>query len=75
VATSIQHRRAARELRWTSLLEADCVDTVEPAVIPVLLGGGVPLLPPPSARHRLSLVGHQVYEKSGIVLMRYDVVR
>jgi dihydrofolate reductase len=31
------------------LLEAGLVDTVEPAVVPVLLGGGVPMLPTPAA--------------------------
>ena len=57
-----------------SLLALDCVDTVEPAIIPILLGGGRPLLPEPSVRRRLRLVGRRVYERSGIVLLRYDVV-
>ena len=33
---------------FRSLLDARLVDTVEVAVIPVLLGGGMPLLPPPA---------------------------
>jgi dihydrofolate reductase len=60
---------------FRSLLELDCVDTVEPAVIPVVLGGGRPFLPPPARRRSLALTGQRVYEKSGIVLLTYDVVR
>jgi dihydrofolate reductase len=60
---------------FRSLLELDCVDTVEPAVIPILLGGGRPLLPPPAGRRRLTLTGQRTYERSGIVLLKYDVVR
>lgn len=59
---------------FRSLLELDCVDTVEPAIIPVLVGGGRPFLPAPTVRRRLSLTGRRVYEKSGIVALRYDVV-
>ena len=57
-----------------SLLELGCVDTVEPAVVPVLLGGGIPFLPAPAVRRRLALTGQRVYEKSGIVLLQYDVI-
>lgn len=60
---------------FQTLLALDCVDTVEPAVIPVLLGGGRPLLPAPAVRRSLAYTGQRVYEKSGIVLLRYDVVR
>ena len=59
---------------FRTLLELDCVDTVEPAIVPVLVGGGRPLLPSPAVRRRLSLTGKRVYEKSGIVLLQYDVV-
>jgi dihydrofolate reductase len=57
---------------FRSLLELDCVDTVEPAVIPVLLGGGLPLLPAPAVQRRLSLTGHRIY-KSGIARLEYAV--
>ena len=53
------------------LLEAGLVDTVEPAIVPVLLGGGIPMLPPTAARYALRLTGHRVYGKSGIVLLEY----
>ena len=60
---------------FRTLLEAGLVDTVEPAVVPVLLGGGVPMLPSPAARARLSLRGHRLYPTSGIVLLEYAVSR
>lgn len=56
-----------------SLLELGQVDTVEPAVMPVLLGGGRPLLPSPAAARRLSLTGRKEYP-SGIVSLAYDVL-
>ena len=58
-------------LLFRSFLEAGLVDTVEVAVIPVLLGGGVPLLPAPAERAKLKLTGHKVYG-SGIVLLEYS---
>ena len=59
---------------FRSLLELGCVDSVEPAFIPLVLGGGRPFLPAPAVRQRLSLTQQRVYEKSGIVLLQYDVV-
>lgn len=59
---------------FRSLLALGCVDTVEPALIPILLGGGRPFLPAPAVRRNLTLTGRRVYEKSGIVLLTYDVV-
>ena len=60
---------------FRTLLELDCVDTIEPAIIPVVIGGGLPLLPPPAPRRSLVLTGQRLYKKSGIVLLTYDVVR
>lgn len=60
---------------FRSLLEVGLVDRVQVAVIPVLLGGGLPLLPGPASQARLVLTGHRVYEKTGTVLLEYDVVR
>jgi dihydrofolate reductase len=59
---------------FRSLLEAGEVDTVEIAVMPVLLGAGVPLLPGPR-RQRLALTAHTCDGKSGICLLEYRVVR
>jgi dihydrofolate reductase len=58
---------------FRSLLELGCVDTVEPAVVPILLGGGRPLLPAPAGRRGLRFLGSRLYEQSGIVLLRYAV--
>jgi dihydrofolate reductase len=57
---------------FRSLAEAKLVDTVEVAVVPILLGGGVPLLPPPAHRIPLTLQKQQVYP-SGIVALEYAI--
>ena len=59
---------------FRSLLELRLVDTIGLAIIPVLLGGGVPLLPYTPERAGLRLVEHQVYEKTGTVTLEYAVV-
>lgn len=58
---------------FRSLLELDCVDTVEPAIVPVVLGAGRPFLPAPAVRRQLVLTSQRQYPKSGIVLLEYDV--
>jgi dihydrofolate reductase len=57
---------------FRGLLDARLVDGVEVAVIPVLLAGGVPLLPA-GGRAGLSLRGHRVYEATGTVSLEYAV--
>jgi dihydrofolate reductase len=56
---------------FRSLLALGCVDAVEVAVIPVLLGGGIPLLPTPTDRTKLKLTGHKVLKKTGTVCLEY----
>lgn len=56
---------------FKSFLELGLVDSVEVAVIPVLLGGGVPLLPPAGPGTKLKLASHRVYPKTGTVLLEY----
>ena len=56
-----------------SFAELGLVDTMEVAVIPVLLGAGVPLLPAPAKRVTLKLTGHKLYAKTGIMLLEYAV--
>ena len=59
---------------FRQLADAGLVDTVEVAVIPILLGEGIPLVPP-GPRLRLALTGHQLYSKTGTVLLEYAVAR
>ncbi len=56
-----------------SLLDLKLLDTVEVSVMPVLLGGGLPLLPAGSIA-RLSLTRHSVYQNTGAVSLGYIVV-
>lgn len=62
-------------LLFRSLLDAGLVDTVEVAVIPVLLGAGVPLLPPHTSQVKLELTRHRVLEHTGTVMLEYAVQR
>ena len=57
---------------FRSLNDAGLVDTVEVAIIPVLLGEGIALLTPPAKQTKLKLTGHKVY-KTGIVSLKYSV--
>ncbi len=58
-------------LLFRSFLELGLVDAVEVAVIPVLLGGGLPLLPHPTKQAKLKLVKHRIYEKTGTASLEY----
>ena len=58
---------------FRNCLALGLVDTVEIAVVPILLGGGLPLLPAPASRARLTLTGQRHYPKSGIMLLEYAV--
>ena len=57
---------------FATLLAAHQVDSVEVTVVPILLGGGVPLLPPGVRRTALRLEHSHVYP-SGMVALHYDV--
>lgn len=57
---------------FRSLLELGLVDTVEPAIVPVVLGGGTPFLAGPPLQRSLTLTGHRLYP-SGIVSLEYTV--
>lgn len=59
---------------FRSLLDLGLVDTVEVAVLPVLLGRGLPLLPRRKTRAKLALTTHQVYERTGTVQLEYAVL-
>ena len=59
---------------FASLLKLGFVDTVEIAIIPVLLGDGVPVLPPAVSSVKLKLTNHVVLEKTGTVSLQYDLI-
>ncbi len=58
---------------FRTLLDLGEVDALDVAVLPVLLGNGVPLLPPPYTPVTLTLRSHRVYPKSGIVSLEYTL--
>lgn len=57
-----------------SLLKAGLVDAIELAIIPILLGQGVPFLAPTESRHALRLQTHRIYPKTGTALLTYEVL-
>ena len=60
---------------FRSLLAVGLVDRLEMSVIPVLLGGGIPLLPPPAGRVTLTLRNQRLYKKTGTLGLEYDVLK
>jgi dihydrofolate reductase len=59
---------------FRSLAAAGLVDVVEVAIMPVMIGGGISLLPSPAERVGLRLRQQKVYA-SGIVILSYDVAK
>jgi dihydrofolate reductase len=53
---------------------ADQLDEIAPTVVPVVVGGGKPFLPP-GRRFDLTLVEHRAFEASGWTMPRYRVNR
>jgi dihydrofolate reductase len=60
---------------FRELAAASLVDGIDLAVIPVVLGGGIPLLPSPAPRLTLQLHSHRVYAKTGTLSLQYDLIR
>jgi dihydrofolate reductase len=60
---------------FKQLAEAGLVDGIDVAVIPVLLGGGIQLLPKPGPRLSLQLRKHRLYAATGTLFLEYDVHR
>ena len=60
---------------FRQLAEAGLVDGVDVAIIPILLGGGIPLLPTPGPRLTLRLRTHRLYAGTGTMFLEYDVRR
>jgi dihydrofolate reductase len=57
---------------FRSLADLGLVDTVEVAIMPVILGGGIPLAPGLAKPLKLKKTGHKIY-KAGIVSLEYAV--
>jgi dihydrofolate reductase len=79
LASSLRHETGSGEIwlfgggqLFATLLAGRQVDAVEVAVVPVLLGGGIPLLASGVDRTALTLTHSHVYP-SGIVLLYYSV--
>jgi len=60
---------------FRSVLELGLVDQLEVAIIPVLLGDGLSLLPKTDSRARLKLTGQKLYTKTGTMMLSYEVRR
>ena len=85
VRDAVSHVRALKEgdgkpiwlwgggVLFRELAQAGLVDGIDVAVIPILLGGGIPLLPSPGPRLPLLLRKHRVYERTGTLFLEYDV--
>ncbi len=58
---------------FRSLCEEGLVDTVEVSIVPILLGGGIPLVADLSTRVELTLTEQRTYEKTGTVSLVYEV--
>ena len=79
VASSLRHESGSGEIwlfgggqLFATLLGGRQVDAVEVTVVPVLLGGGIPLLAPGVDRRALTLTRSHVYP-SGMVMLHYSV--
>ena len=79
LASSLRHESGDGEIwlfgggqLFADLLAARQVDTVEVTVVPVLLGGGVPVVASLPARSSLTLTHSHVYP-SGMVALHYSV--
>lgn len=59
---------------FRSLLDAGQVDTVEVSLIPVLLGDGIPLLPPPYNKVPLKLTSQKVLAATGTLSLEYEIL-
>lgn len=54
---------------FRSFLDAGLVDTIEVGVMPVLLGAGIPLLPPPYTPTKLKLLSEHAYPSGRLTLV------
>ena len=79
VASSLRHETGSGDIwlfgggqLFATLLRGRQVDAVEVAVVPVLLGAGIPVLASGTGRTALTLTRSHVYP-SGIIMLYYSV--
>lgn len=60
---------------FADLAGAGLVDGVDVAIIPIVLGNGIPLMPSRGPRLTLGLRSHRLYPKTGTLYLEYDVKR
>ena len=57
------------------LAAAGLLDGIDVAVIPVVLGNGLPMMATPGPQLSLKLRTHRLYAQTGTLFLQYDVVR
>ena len=73
-AVAVDEPRPALDVRGTRRAPRIRIkDGVEVAVIPILLGGGLPLMATPGPRLPLKLKSHRLYKKTGTLFLEYDI--
>lgn len=60
---------------FRQLANADLVDGIDVAIIPVVLGGGLPLMAAPGRRLQLRLRTYRLFAGTGTMWLEYDVAR
>ncbi|MBV9744363.1 MAG: dihydrofolate reductase [Acidobacteriia bacterium] len=60
---------------FRSLLKAGLVDRIAMSVVPILLGGGIPMLPLTATKARLRFRSQRLYPKTGTIFLEYDIVQ
>ena len=56
------------------LAAAGLLDGIDVAIIPVVLGNGLPMIATPGPQLSLKLTSHRLYAQTGTLFLQYDVV-
>ena len=59
---------------FRQLASARLVDGIDVAIIPIVLGSGIPLMPTPGPRLPLRLQAHRLYTQTGTLFLQYEIV-